>query len=66
MTAAVTPATVAPRMGMLGGVMRGAGARIGTDEDFEPSTFQRRLDAARSGEASAQALANGALLDRES
>jgi len=57
-----TPATVAPRMGMLGGVMRGAGARLHTDEDL-PSEFQRKILEARDGEAAAQALANAALLD---
>lgn len=64
MTATATPATVATRMGMIGGVLRGAGARLHTDED-EPqvSTFQRKIDAARSGEVAAQTLANGVLLD---
>jgi len=58
-----TPATVGPRMGMIGGALRGVGARLHTDEDPAPTTFQRKIDAARSGEAAAQALANSALLD---
>lgn len=62
MTATATPATVAPRMGMIGGVLRGAGARLHTDEDL-PSEFQREVMNARAGEAAAQILANSALLD---
>lgn len=62
MTAPATPATVR-RMGIMSGVLRGAGARLHTDEDPEPSTFQRKIDAARAGEHAAQALANSALLD---
>lgn len=39
-----TPATIAPRMGMLGGVLqRGAGARIGTDEDLHPAVAREVL-----------------------
>jgi hypothetical protein len=67
MTATATPATVAPRMGMVSGVLRprtdSPGARIGTDEDPASSTFQRKIDAARSGERAAQTLANSVTLD---
>jgi ABC-type sulfate transport system substrate-binding protein len=62
MTVTATPATIAPRMGMIGGVLRGAGARLHTDEDM-PSEFQREVMNARAGEAAAQTLANTALLD---
>jgi hypothetical protein len=77
MTATATPATVAPRMGMVSGVLRprpsstrpslgadlrGAGARIGTDEDL-PSEFQRKILAARDGETAAQTITNSVLLD---
>jgi hypothetical protein len=69
MTTTATPATIArPRPTSMpagfadGGVLRGAGARLHTDEDM-PSEFQREVLAARAGEAAAQALANTVLLD---
>src|SRR5687768_10174180 len=57
MTVTATPATIAhrPRPTLLPTAL-GAGARLHTDEDPRPSSFQRRLDAARAGEATAQAL----------
>jgi hypothetical protein len=59
MTTTATPATVASRMGMLGGVPRprtdSPGARLHTDRELDPTT-QRIVMAAEAGEATAQAL----------
>jgi hypothetical protein len=67
MTTTATPATIArPRPSSprpsLGADLRGAGARLHTDEDM-PSEFQREVMNARAGEAAAQTLANTVLLD---
>lgn len=66
MTVTATPATVGPRMGMIGGVLRprtdSPGARLHTDRDLDPTT-QRIVLAAEAAADSAQTLANTALLD---
>ena len=58
-----TPLDVAPRFALGGVIQRGAGARLHTDEDVEPSTMQRKLEEARNGERAAQTLANSVTLD---